>query len=703
MFQQWYYNQISLPMPAQGMNKFLSPDVLPPSFSYHLENILPSPVGEGQVRYGTRKINSLNNPNISVLEAFLFVKNDNTKQAVMYVQDYVADGDATDIVVGPQNEIVFQTDNVNKYVKDTYLKISYTLNGSNYTLSSKIESIEVVGDLVDIVLSGNLFPPTIDDIEVQEINYPVGNIYVYSYDEDEFNNVWNTPMSVACIPRGTVFNQTLLICNGVDKVLSWDGQTMQEVYDFVKEQDARNLARIGLNSFSFTSLPAFDQTKYFNGNLIQLSVNGVITTLTITNVVVVGALVTITTAEPVPAFDGGDIVELFYRDWPPTFNYIYAGTDRLWALGPGAAGINWRDPDQALKVYYTYVPNTITDWFNENTKTVPFVDLSKKHGIQDNLEAIIQVGGRTAFVGRNRTQVYEGSIPGDGRDLGNLGDFRWSMNIDIGTVHGNLVIDMPNDVYFISQTGLKSASTLNAAKQFAANSFNAVDPLINQFLSDVMGSDINYRSSRSFKYEQGNIAGFKLGRNKLLTSLFETNLYAWTLFSGDFQKSSTFLDTGKSLSLFIGDSIYQYADGRDGSNKVYGDNDGESVIPFSWIPGLINKSVNSFACKRYQLIMKYPSGFPLNDSNKVKITVNGDTPSTVSKSDVCEFEEKGDVFGGAPLAPDYTEENGYFKLNKDYSFLVKRFKFASSRFWIMLNGYTLTGPLYIREIKLFGS
>lgn len=704
MFQQSNYEEIKLLIPPKGMNKFISPDSLPDGFSYHLENILPSPLGNGQVRCGTKKINNIANPEATILESFLFVDSDSSLQDVLYTQSYTADDSADDFNILSQDTFVFSTTSDEWYQKDTYVKIIYELNGVNYTFYPKIQSSIFDDPNILITLSESFFPPDFGDVNIISISYSVGRIFVYDYQLNTFTDVSLYNMSVACIPRGTIFNKVLLICNGVDRILSWDGDTLSEVYDFVKENDAQNIVSslILPSTFSFTSLPGFDQTKYPPGNLIKLSVNGVTTTpLTILNVVAVGALITITTAEAIPAFGAGDMVELFYRDWPPPFNYLYSGTDRIWALGPGASGINWREPDQALKVYYTYMANTTTAWFNENTKTVPFVDLSKKHGIQDNLEAIAQVNGQFAFIGRSKTQVWAGSIPGDGRELGNLGDFRWQMNIDIGTVHGNLVIEMPNDLYFISQTGLKSAGTLNIAKQFAATSITAVDPIIVEFLSTIMNSNEDYRACRSFKYKQGSFGGFKIGNNSALISPFDTNFYAWTFFSGDFQNSNTFVDTGSSLDLFIGNSIYRYADGKDGSAPVYGDKDGQSLVLFSWVPGLINRGTRGFACKRYQLIVGYPSSFPLNLENQIQISVSGDKPVYFQKEDICEFENKGDRFGEAPLAAD-TYASGFFKLGIDYSFLTKRFKFVSSSFFVAISGYTVNGPIYFRELKLFG-
>jgi len=692
MFQEGNYDVIEFPMPREGMNQFISPEILPQQFCYLLENILPTPLGSGQVRYGTRRINTLNNPEASILETFAFTKSDGGRQAIVYTQEYSQDLSMQNPVVVAQTQLNFESNqNSLKYVADTPIKVQYTLNGAHYTLYAQIAEVTVdAQNNVQIILGQSFFPAG-GVLVIQSVWYAVGVLYAYDFESHTFTPALKTGLSVACMPRSAYFQQTLLICNGVDRVLAWDGTTLQEVVDFVKEKQANTFNRIDDTHFSFIKLAGFDGTKYAVGNLIQLNVNGVSSTLTITNTTVVNTLVTITTQENLPAFTGQDRVELFYRDWPPRFNYLFAGTDRLWALGEGAAGIEWRTHDQALRVYYTYEPNTITNWFNENTKTVPSIDISDKHGIPDNLEAICQVNGLTALMGRSKTQVWSGTIPGE------AGDFQWLSNLPVGIVHGNLLINMPNDVYFVSQTGLQSFSTLNIAKQFAATSSNAVDPIVNKSLSDVTGSNIDYRACRAFKYEQGNIAGFKIGRNKVLVSLFQTNFYAWTFFSGDFQRSQAFVDMGRALYLAIDNALYQYADGNDGSRKYYADNNNTALIAFAWLPGIVTlkgKSGKRFANKRYELVLSYPSTFPLNPLNQVSITINGYIPRSFELRDSCVFQNKGDVLGEVPL--------GEFKLEIPYEFVNKKLKFISTSFWITLSGYTQEGPLSFKKLKLFG-
>jgi len=69
------------------MNQNISPETLPFSFAYLLENILPKPLGEGVVRFGTRTVTTIP-PDLTILKLFPFVKSDGSKQQHLRLQDF---------------------------------------------------------------------------------------------------------------------------------------------------------------------------------------------------------------------------------------------------------------------------------------------------------------------------------------------------------------------------------------------------------------------------------------------------------------------------------------------------------------------------------------------------------------------------------------------------------------------------------------
>ncbi len=704
MFQEGNYDITEFSIASNGMNQFISPDALPSNFCYTLENIIPQPLGEGQVRYGTSLINNVSTNEFNIIRSFPYTLSGTTNQGVLYVGYYSQDLNTNTRVAVDASHITFNSVPPLNYVSNTKIKIVYTFNTIPNTLYADIKSVSIVANAVSIEIENNLLPDPLSGILViTEIWCQLGSIYKYDFTTNTLSAALRIGLSIGCVPRASYFQQRMLICNGVDHVMCWDGTNLTDVSEFLVETQANTFNGIGATVFSFNviNLTVFNIAKYFAGNLIKLEVAGVATNLVILNSTLVGNLCTITVTTPtLPGFLPNQ-VSLFYQDKPPAFSFIYVSKDRIWALGPGAVSLEYRATDNQLRVYYSYRPNAITGYglFNETTKTVPSINMSDKHNIQDNFEAICEVNGLLAFMGRKRTQVWSGYTPGQG------GDFSWSANLPVGILHGDLLIELSNDVYFVSPSGIHSLTTLNIARQFSANSDDAVDTIVKGFSSSATISDSNYRLCSSFKYNGGGIAGFKISNNKILSSLFSTKLYSWFYLSGDFRISNCFMELDSQFYLFISNKIYKYADGNDGSQKIYGDQNGTSLIPIVWTPGLIKfRGRKGYANKRYELVINYSSSFILNENNTINISIFGDIPRSFSLNDKCDFQYRGDLIGNEPLTAfgenDNTDHG--FRLRKEFEVVNKRLKFSSSCFWISISGYIINGPVSFRRIRLFG-
>ncbi len=704
MFRESNYDIQEFSVAPNGMNQFISPDALPSNFCYLLENIIPSPLGVGQVRYGTSDVASFTNPEFNIIRAFPFTLNGTIKQSILYVGYYSQDLNTNTRVAVDSSHITFNSVPPLNYVSDTKIKIVYTFNAVVNTLYADIKTASIVANAVSITLENNLLPdPTSGVLVITEIWCQLGSIYSYNFNTNTLSAALKTALSIGCVPRASYFQQTMLICNGVNNVMYWNGDgTIYDVSEFLVENQANTFNRTSTSSFTFNviNLSIFMISKYFVGNLIKLNVSGVITQLTILTSTIVGNTVTITTTTTtVPVFTQQP--SLFYQDKPPAFSYIYVAKDRIWALGPGVVSLEYRATIEQLIVYYSYRPNSVTGFglFNENTKTVPHIVMSDKYSTQDNFEAICQVNGLMAFMGRKHTQVWSGDTPGTG------GNFSWHSNLPVGIFHGDLLIDLSNDVFFVSQTGIQSFSTLNIGNQFSATSDNAVDTIVKKFISEATISNVNYRKCSSFKYEKGWLAGFKISNNKILSSLFSTKLYSWFYLSGDFTSANCFMDSGDQFYIFIRNKIFKYADGNDGLSKIYGDNNGTSLISINWIPGLVKfRNKKGYANKRYEILLNYPSSFILNENNTIDISIFGEEPRSFSISDKCKFQYRGDLIGQEPLSdPTKIEPTDIgFRLRKDYEIVNKRLKFSSSSFWISISGYIINGPITFRNIKLYG-
>lgn len=515
-------------------------------------------------------------------------------------------------------------------------------------------------------------------------------------------------LSVACVPRAEFFANLLWIYNGVDPNMTWDGETLKIYEEQIKEV-ASAFNRIDARHFSFVCEDGnFDISKYAVGKSIRLIVAGV---GDITSVIVavgrVANVVTITTTDDIPAFNGQSKLELFYFDRPPPFSCMKGAIDRLWCLGTGAVGLEYRVPDQAMRYYFSYTVfdgnNSTFRLFNEQLKVVPSVDISAKHGVADNLEAIVELSGKLVFMGRQNSQVWQGFDP-VAKNSPNV--FSWSVTLPVGVYHGDLIVELANDSQFLSQNGFVSFSTLNIAKQFAASNTANMDKIATQYMNSI-DSNIKYRACQSFKYKAGGFCGFKIGQNNVIVSKYHTTFFWWGIFSGDFSSSSCFLSTlDDALYLCIGSNIYKYADGINGTPVSYADRDGARFIDFVETK-YVNNIKKRYANKRYEVQADYSSSIVINPENKVNVYISGDLSDTFSLQDLYSFPLKGDLLGTIPLVsggnPNNPPRNAIgMRLDSPSHTKKGRLKFLSNNFSVMIVGKIKNGPFNLTRIRLFG-
>lgn len=522
-----------------------------------------------------------------------------------------------------------------------------------------------------------------------------------------------TGLSVACVPRTEFFGKVQWICNGVDPNMIWDGATLRIYKEEVKEK-ASSFNRIDDRHFSFVVDGSFIIGKYVVGENISLSVlvnnEYVNYSLEISAISQLSNVVTITVTEDLPAFTGANRLELFYFDKPPPFSYMKSAHDRIWCLGEGAVGLDYRVPDQAMRFYYPYTPYSDAApfrFFNEKTKTVPSEEISAKHGIADNLEAILNISGKLIFMGRHQSQVWQGIDP---LTQNSPQSFSWTSTLPVGIYHGDLVVELANDAQFLDQNGFLSFGTLNIAKQFAASNTPNMDKLASEYINSI-NTNIQYRACRSFKYNSGKFCGFKIGQNDLIVSKYDTSFFWWGIFDGDFSSSSTFLSTlNDSLYLYIGKKIYQYADGFGGSPIMYGDRNETRFIDFVETK-YVNNIKRRYANKRYEIEADYSSSIVINPENSVSVYIAGDLRDTFRLEDLYSFPLRGDVLGTINLVDSSKAGNNPnnpsatalgMRLNSPSHTKKGRLKFLSNNFSVTIVGKIKNGPFSLKKIRLFG-
>ena len=689
MFKAGRFDVLEIPLPAAGMNQQVAPEVLPLTQAYILENIIPLPLGKGQVRHGTKTLPGIDLPvDCTIQEVFSFTKADSHQQLLLYVQGFKQDTSMTDTAVVGGGTIRFTTDQTSRYLKDTPVQIIYEKNGTQ-TLYADIKDVTVAEQTITLQLEENSFPIPFAEGRITSVWYPFGKIYLYEFSSKNLS-LLKEDLAIHSVPRSVFFKNHLILCNGVNKMMTWNGETLQVIEDFVAEQ-ASKVRRIDNKEFSFTKTDSFEIQKYQNNNLIQLKINGVMTTLQVVNAAVNADVVTLTTQENLPAFDMQDQVELFYRDFPPAFSYLFVFHNRLWALGEGPVGLDYRK--NPMTVYFAYRPESFTHWFDERSKKVPYIDIAYKHGKPDNLEAIAAMGENVVFLGRHQTQVWRGTNPL------NIENFHWQSTLDGGIVHGNLLVPVANDVFFISPQGLMSFGTLNVAKQFALSSLQDVDPLIRKYLKDVMLSNKAYRRCRSFDYEEGPFVGFKLGQNKTLVAITDTGLNGWSLFSGDFNEASSFHADLGTLLLAVKNKVLKFEDGKK-TPPVFQDQ-GKPIL-FAWTLPVLSFKAKKFACKWGELVLNYPSSFVLNDQNTIKIQIYGNLRQTFDLESPYTTSFRGDVLETIPLSITADARDLGFRLNESFTPRQVRLRFIASTFWVTIQGRASDGPVLLDKLLFYG-
>lgn len=706
MFLDSNYDVLEFFPPANGMNRSIARDILPSNFAYVFENVTPLPAGETHIRFGTKKVTTrrLMNGSYTVLEAFPFQKTNGGKQIVAYLQYFVPYENPTELTRVDWDKFTFTPNNLDTFLElDTPIQVQYNAGEGLVSVSSYIRQIKEENGNFTITLKD---PVLQENAAIEGFLITRGKIVVYDFlTNNLIPGQGADNLHTGVVPRSITYLSTLLMCNGVDPVFSWNGTTFERVYDFVKEQTGA-FNRVSPVRFTFSVTPAsFDISKYQNNATIQLVINGASTTLTVSEVSIANTTVTVVTAEQLPAFTGRDRIELFYKDYPPAFSYMHVAHDRIFALPPGAVSLSYRNPQDALRVYYTYRPKTLTNWFNETTKTVPSIDISAKHEAPDNLEAVVSIGEYLVFMGRKKTQLWLGQDP---INIDSPVALRFASLLPVGIFHGNLWAELPNDTYFVSQNGNLSFGTLNIAKQFAATSVDAVDPLVRSYIGTASESNEAYRACRSFKYPSGAFCGFKIGFNPPLIGFYSTNIYAWSLFSGDFKFATAFLTTlDNALYLFIDGTIYQYADGAS-TPAFYADRDGENIINFIWSFPVTKLKGRKFSNQWYEIDLIYSSSFVLSQENNISMAIDGDMRETFSVENEYSFKLRGDRFETVPLLETSSTPNNPSASSKGMRLAIpverklERFKFVSSKFLVTIFGQAKDGPVSFNGLKLFG-
>lgn len=718
MFNSLGLDQININAPTRGMNVETSPDNLSQDYATWFENMILKPVGEASVRFGTTILEgSLLPVNSKIIGSFPFINTNGNKQIVLYISQLILDGSYTAFDILAPNQFVIETDNIAKYIVGSRFGINYTNGAAESKIQSLyVDNIEIDGNTVIITSNLSIFPDDFSQCNINDMYYDDGQIFVYDFGLKTTIQK-KTGLSTSCTPRSVSYLDALIICNGVDNIMSWNGTDLNVIFDVINEDTVDSFSFISVNQFSMSLsdrlASQFNMDKYYKWQTLYLVINDLSHTLTISDATELNNTVTITTNEPIPNFSGADDVQLYYMDKPPAFSYLAVAHNRLWGLAPSSGGLSYRDdPDQCMRVYFAYKTGSYTRWFSETLKVVPSIDLSRQSDVFDNLEAICPLAGSLVFFGRNRIQIWSGSEPLGGAIDPTMPQFTFERILNIGIFHGSLLISMPNDIFFISENGMVSLSDFNMMRQFGITSFSNMDSLIRQYISTCTQKDYDYRSCTNFKYDGGPFSGFKIGKNNCIVATHTTQLNEWSVFSGDFLYANCFV-SGFDFSLYLAmdNGLCVYSNTTSGQTS-YSDcgfnllNYKKKSINFSWSTPLLKFNNRIIANKRYELDIFYTSNFVLNKANSIQFLVHSKLPNVSTISEKPDIKQRSDILGIIPLSQENlpnlpTSLSQGYRVDPKYISIKDRLKFMSSEFYVNISGSIIDSPLRINQLKLW--
>ncbi|TGT42779.1 hypothetical protein [Mesorhizobium sp. M8A.F.Ca.ET.165.01.1.1] len=512
---------------------------------------------------------------------------------------------------------------------------------------------------------------------------------------NETSGAWTslkTGLSSNGLPRWVSFNNKLVIVDGINTPMAYDGSTVTVLQEYVTDYDSSD-ASIGLatnpsqtSTSAFTIVPAAGRSDYAIGGTVRLTFasSGVVTA-SISNVTGTTTLTITVSGTPFPN-PTETITQVEYLASPPPFSDIFVELDRLWALSRGETKAKtFRARDDAMKVFYTDATNNENAWFKAETQSIGYINLANKVKRFDELVRIKSIDGAMVFIARHNILIYQGTDPTT------LGEFIWAKTLPVGCINGELVIEYPSDLLFFTQYGARSLQRViqTDGLEVSADIGSNVDPTVTEYVADLLTSDATFRTARAFLYERDGFYGFYLGSNHnvMVYSLSEESK-GWTEFSGLFKSAADFLGTSDGrLLIAIGGQLYAYANGTDTDAGLDYADDGVEILIRWHLPWL--KGKGRWANVGYEILM--------DDVSQTDLTIY----HTV---------DEDDSRRSAPIVVELTESSSFWdeaiwdadSWDSAAKRLIVRDKFLCDSFGLIVQNSSTVGPISILGIKPIG-
>lgn len=471
----------------------------------------------------------------------------------------------------------------------------------------------------------------------------------------------------------TMFSNKLIIANGVDNMLSYDGEKVETITQYISQDKFSYTiaSNKSLKTDVFAeNFPAGRKVKirYTDNEEIE-------TTVSHTSASLESGFIILHFNDQVIT---KDVENVSYQLIAPSFTRVYSAHDRLWAMGNEKFDLDKFSSDvDRTRVYYTDIVNDESSWYDDEGN-LSSINLSDKMPESEELVAMAVKDNMTIFFCRNYSQVWAGTNPRA------TGDFTWVKTLPIGLIHPDLIVSMPNDIGFFSQFGARTFSRFLQTEQLdIADMGSEVATDIHSAIEKVRLSIKQNKNIHSFQFHKQNWFGFKLDQDVMIFQTAAGNL-AWSRFDGIFKDATAFLNTPNGrLYAAVNNKLYLY------DIKSFADDD--QPIQTVWTTAWFEPNNSKSWANKYTEIILEPSALKTANLQRYK---NYNSASYSLK----EVNLKS--------LPDYFDtafwDSATFDANSKERAIV-RDKFVANNLSFSLQTNDKQGPLTIYSVRFYGS
>ena len=582
----------NFPLPLKGISSTSRND---PSYAKFIKNLLCEKGNVLKLRNGTTLVNTMKVVDFKFNNQQIVSREEDIGD-VIYSTSYINNNGISDIIlyvtyfIGIDVTISIEVDRTNKILQFT---ISNIANSSYiYKLVNNPRFKIIVDGTRYIVIADHvMYNKERDFLILQFLNWNVNienqesltEVYleeagIFIYRNNAFTMIISGLLA-SCMPNSVLLDNKLLIYNGLDNNLVWDGQKLNT---HVHELSIPKLGEIIRNNNTFTTIIS----KEYYDELINcvtctrgkalIEINSVLEyESTISNIQtedidpIDGTLVKKITATfdtgTMQLQDNDKITNIFYNKIVPAITIASIVHRRLFFVCAGVIQKNWSTkPKDCLIVYFADVIGKLNKLVNES-RIINNINLSSVLDSHDDIIKIEQLNNETIFFCRRNIIVYSGNDPTTYKNEQEIYEprnfFLRKIIKNTGVIHINLIHSFSDHILFLSDTlELLQLSVVNQTLQMEV--IKAPDSINYQLAKsfEYIKNNYEYRKIISFYSSYNKLYGIKINSNTFVSN---TSNKTWTIFTENFSSVNNFcyLPDKKELLLFLPKAIMLvYAD-----------------------------------------------------------------------------------------------------------------------------------------------